>query len=74
MLTRSPAFAALAGARAVSLVGDGIGSLALVLHVKAEAGTGTAVALLLLVASLPRLLSPLAGTVADRVDQRLVLT
>ncbi len=73
VLTRSPAFAALAGARAVSLVGDGIGSLALVLHVKAEAGTGTAVALLLLVASLPRLLSPLAGTVADRVDQRLVL-
>jgi predicted MFS family arabinose efflux permease len=73
VLSRSPAFAALAGARAVSVLGDGIGTVALVLHVKAEEGTGTAVALLLLVASLPRLLSPLTGTVADRIDQRLVL-
>ncbi|HEX2046919.1 MAG TPA: MFS transporter [Acidimicrobiales bacterium] len=59
--------------RAVSVVGDGIGSLALVVHVQATEGTGTAVALLLLAASLPRLLSPLAGTVADRFDARLVL-
>jgi MFS family permease len=73
VLSRSPAFAALAGARAVSLLGDGVGNLALVVHVQTERGTGTAVAMLLLVASLPRLLSPLAGTVADRVDQRLVL-
>ena len=73
VLTRSPAFAALAGARAVSLLGDGIGSLALIVYVKDQKGTGTAMALLLLAASLPRVLSPLAGTVADRVDQRLVL-
>lgn len=73
VLSRSPAFATLAGARAVSLIGDGIGSLALIVHVQDEVGTGTAVALLLLAASLPRLLSPLAGTVADRMDQRLVL-
>jgi MFS family permease len=73
VLSRSPAFAALFAARTVSLLGDGIGSLALVVHVQATEGTGTAVALLLLTASLPRLLSPLAGTVADRYDQRLVL-
>jgi MFS family permease len=57
----------------VSVVGDGIGTLALVLHVQADQGTGTAVGLLLLAASLPRLLSPLTGTVADRVDRRAVL-
>lgn len=74
VLSRSPAFAALFLARGVSVVGDGIGSLALIVHVRAEEGTGTAVAILLLVASLPRLLSPLAGTVSDRVDQRRVLT
>lgn len=73
VLSRSPAFAALVGGRAVSLLGDGIGGLALIVHVQRDEGTGTALALLLLVASLPRLLSPLAGTVADRVDQRMVL-
>ena len=73
LLSRSPAFAALLTARSVSLVGDGVGSLALVVHVQRVEGTGTAVGLLLLAASLPRLLSPLAGTAADRVDRRLVL-
>ena len=73
ILSRSPGFAALVVARAVSVVGDGIGTLALVLHVQADRGTGTAVGLLLLAASLPRLLSPLTGTLADRVDRRAVL-
>ena len=73
MLSRSPGFAALVIARAVSVVGDGIGTLALVLHVQAEEGTGTAVGLLLLAASLPRLLSPLTGTLADRADRRVLL-
>ena len=72
-LARSPAFAALLGARAVSLVGDGVGGLALIVHVQSTEGTGTAVGLLLLAASLPRLLSPLAGSLADRVDQRFLL-
>jgi MFS family permease len=73
LLSRSPGFAALVVARAVSVVGDGIGTLALVLHVQADQGTGTAIGLLLLAASLPRLLSPLTGTLADRVDRRSVL-
>jgi MFS family permease len=70
---RSPPFAALLAARAVSLIGDGVGGLALIVHVQATEGTGTAVGLLLLAASLPRLLSPLAGAVAGRMDQRVLL-
>lgn len=73
VLSRSPAFRALLIARAVSLVGDGVGSLALVVHVQRTRGTGAAVGLLLFVAAAPRLLSPLAGTVADRFDRRVVL-
>ena len=45
MLSRSPGFAALVVARAVSVVGDGIGTLALILHVQADQGTGTAIGL-----------------------------
>lgn len=73
VLSRSPAFGALFIARSVSLLGDGIGTLALVVHVQRVRGTGAAVGLLLLVASLPRLLSPLAGAVADRADRRSIL-
>ena len=73
VLSRSPAFAALFTARAVSLLGDGVGNLALVVHVQRVQGTGTAVGLLLLVVSLPSLLSPITGAVADRVDKRRVL-
>lgn len=73
LLSRSPAFAGLVAARGVSLVGDGVGTLALIVHVQRVRGSGSAVGLLLLVASLPRLLSPLAGAVADRVDRRTVI-
>jgi MFS family permease len=72
-LSRSPAFARLVVARSASLLGDGIGALALVVHVQREEGTGTAVGLLLLVGALPRLLSPLTGALADRVDRRRLL-
>ena len=73
LLRRAPPFAALLAARGVSLVGDSIGGLALIIHVQRVQGTGTAIGLLLLADSLPRLLSPVAGIVADRVDQRRVL-
>jgi len=46
---------------------------ALILHVQAVEGTGTAAGLLLLVASVPPILAPLAGTIADRVEQRKVM-
>ena len=60
-------------ARAVSHVGDGIALTALVLHVQGTRGTGTAVAALLLAQALPHLLGPVAGTLADRVDQRSLM-
>ena len=67
------AFRRLWTARAVSHVGDGIALTALVLHVQADRGTGTAVALLLLAQALPHVLGPVAGTLADRVDQRSLM-
>lgn len=73
VVARSPAFAALLTARLVSLVGDAVGGVALVVHVEATEGTGTAVGLLLLAAALPRLLGPLAGALVDRFDRRVVL-
>jgi MFS family permease len=73
LLTRAPAFAALLGARALSVVGDGIGTVALVIYVVHTRGSGAGVGLLLLVVALPSLLSPLTGVVADRFDRRLVL-
>jgi MFS family permease len=70
---RSPAFAALLGARALSVVGDGIGTVALVIYVVHTRGSGSGVGFLLLVVALPSLLSPLTGVVADRFDRRAVL-
>jgi MFS family permease len=51
-------------------VGDGIAFVALVLLVQQRQETGVAVGSLLLVQSVPRFLGPVAGIVADRVDQR----
>jgi MFS family permease len=73
LVARSPAFAALLGARALSVAGDGIGTVALVIYVVHTRGSGSGVGLLLLVVALPSLLSPLTGVVADRYDRRLVL-
>ena len=73
LLARSPALTALLGARALSVVGDGIGTVALVIYVVHTRGSGSGVGLLLLVVALPSLLSPLTGVVADRYDRRLVL-
>jgi MFS family permease len=73
LLSRSPAFAALLSARALSLVGDGVCNLALIVYVQGTNGTGIAIGLLLLVDSLPALLSPITGVFSDRVDQRRLL-
>lgn len=54
-------------ARAISFVGDGIATIALLLYVKQRDDTGLAVAGLLLASGVPRLLGPLAGTVVDRL-------
>ena len=73
VLVSNPVFRRMWGARAISLVGDGIALTALVLHIQSSRGTGTAVAGLLLAQALPHLLGPLAGTVVDRVDQRALM-
>ena len=57
----------------MSLVGDGVCNLALIVYVQGTNGTGIAIGLLLLVDSLPALLSPITGVFSDRVDQRRLL-
>jgi MFS family permease len=58
----------------VSFLGGSVSSVALILYVADDAGTGAAVALLMLVGeALPSLLSPIAGTLADRVEPRRLM-
>jgi MFS family permease len=54
-------------------MGSGAAVTALTLYVQEAHGTGTAVALFLLASQAPRLLGPLAGGIADRVDLRTLL-
>lgn len=55
-------------------MGDAIALTALVLRVEATVGVGVAVSALLLAHAVPNsLLGPIAGTIADRVDQRVLM-
>src|SRR5829696_5422236 len=60
-------------ARTISNLGDGVAFVALVLLVHQRQETGVAVGSLLLVQALPRFLGPIAGAVADRVEQRALM-
>jgi len=73
LIGRNPVYRHLWAARVVSFVGDTMAQVALVLTAYQVVGTGGAVGLLLLAQALPRLLGPLTGTLADRVDQRRLL-
>ncbi|HEV8425126.1 MAG TPA: MFS transporter [Actinomycetes bacterium] len=73
LLRRDPQFARLWAAKAISHIGDGAALVALVLHVQESQRTGVTVSALLLANTLPTLLGPLAGAVADRVDQRRLM-
>jgi MFS family permease len=66
-------FRSLWGAVALSYIGSGAANTALTLYVQQTRGTGTAVAAFLIAANAPRLLGPLAGGIADRVDLRTLL-
>jgi len=66
-----PEFRRIWLSKSISSTGSGIGRIALVLLV-APSGA-TAVALVLAGTALPMLLGPVAGAVADRVDQRRLL-
>jgi MFS family permease len=73
LLRRHPDLGRLWAAKAVSQIGDGAALIALVVHVQRTYGTGVAVSALLLAETLPNLLGPFAGTIADRVDQRRLM-
>jgi MFS family permease len=70
-LREAPRFRYLWLSRSISATGSGAGRIALVLLV-APSGPGT-VSLVLLCTAVPQLLGPVAGTVADRTDQRRLL-
>jgi MFS family permease len=60
-------------ALSLSYTGSGLALTALLLYVQRTQGTGIAVAALLLAMMIPRLLGPLAGSLADRTDLRRVM-
>lgn len=70
-LREAPRFRYLWFSRSISATGSGAGRVALVLLV-APSGPGT-VSLVLLCTAVPQVLGPLAGTLADRMDQRRLL-
>ena len=73
LLGRAPRFARLWAAKAVSHLGDGAALVALIVYVQQTQGRGVAVSALLLAATLPTLLGPLAGALVDRVEQRRLM-
>ncbi|HEX4730109.1 MAG TPA: MFS transporter [Solirubrobacterales bacterium] len=73
LLRRRPQFRALWTAVALSYIGSGAANTALTLYVQQTRGTGTAVAAFLIASQAPRLLGPLAGGIADRVDLRTLM-
>jgi len=71
---RNRGFRALLASRALSVAGDSLSLVALMLHVASSTGQAFAVAVLLLVGDFaPALLGPLTGAVADRFDRRRLM-
>ena len=74
LLRRNRDFRVLWTARAVSVLGDSLGLVALLVHLQAEAGAAIAVALLLLAGDcVPGLFGPIAGLISDRFGLRRVM-
>lgn len=67
-----PAFRTLWVSRVVSFAGDGVAAVALVV-LAADAHGPDGVSLMLLAYAVPRFLGPVAGAIADRVDQRRLM-
>jgi MFS family permease len=73
LLRRRRGLRNLTAALALSYIGNGAGLVALVLHVQSSEGTGLAVGSLFVAQTAPRLLGPMAGAVADRVNLRRLM-
>src|SRR5215210_281207 len=73
VLRTAPTFRRLWLARSLSNIGDGVAAITLVLLVHDREDSGIAVGGLLLVQAVPRFLGPVAGIVADRVEQRSLM-
>ncbi|NMH91933.1 MFS transporter [Pseudonocardia bannensis] len=73
-MRRHRGYRALWTSRAVSLLGDAMSLVALMLHVAGTTGAALAVALLLLAGDVaPSLLAPLTGALSDRIDLRRLM-
>jgi len=74
LLVRNPVFRKFWLGRALSNTGDGAAALALLVYVQEGTGSGSAVSALLLAQTVPRFaLGPIAGAVADRIEQRRLM-
>ncbi|MBG0833224.1 MFS transporter [Planomonospora sp. ID67723] len=74
LLRDNPGFLSLWSSRVVSVSGDTLSLVALMLHVAETTGQAIAVSLLLLVGDfVPSLLGPITGAISDRFDLRRVM-
>jgi MFS family permease len=73
LLGRNRAYAALWGARTVSTLGNWVTLTALLLYLESIGSSGFQIGILLAARELPHLLGPVAGALADRVDQKRVM-
>lgn len=69
----NPAFRRYWSARSVSLVGDGIATVALLLLITGSGASPTGVAALLLAQAVPRFFGPIAGALPDRFEVKRLL-
>ena len=73
LLSDRPGFRNLWLALTLSYTGSGAALTALILYAQRSQGTGLAVAGILVAITVPRLLGPIAGTIADRTDLRRLM-
>jgi len=73
LLAQEGGYRYLWGARTLSVLGDTLTTVALILYAARLEEAGAAVGLLLVAQTLPRLLGPIAGAVADRADHRRLM-
>ncbi|MFC9756882.1 MFS transporter [Streptomyces sp. NPDC056921] len=69
----NPAFGRYWSARSVSLVGDGVAAVALLLLITGSGANATGVATLLLAQAVPRFFGPIAGALPDRFEVKRLL-